>query len=95
MVQCSVSSAENSATMGALVRRSVGRSALNSGQRCADARQFVRGFVDEGVQTCGGSCVGLWAKVRRCGGKRVVGCGGFAWQKQINLLVVAIFVAET
>ena len=42
--------------------------------------QYKCGFVEEDVQT--------W-------GKRVVGCGGFAWQKQINLLVVAIFVAET
>ena len=38
------------------------------------------GLVDEGAQMRG---------------KRVVGCGGFAWQKRNNLLVVAIFVAET
>ena len=32
------------------------------------------------------SCVGLWRKVRRGGGQRVVGCGRFAWQKRIDLL---------
>ena len=52
----------------------------DSERGCAEVGQYKCGLVGESAQT--------W-------GKRVIGCGGFAWQKQINLLVVAIFVAET
>ena len=61
----------------------MGERSVSSVEKSANVRRCggrVRGLVEEGAQT--------W-------GKRVVGCGEFAWQKQINVLVIAIFVAET